>query len=57
MLVRHRREAEGLHATQKFKWEMKLRLLGLCHSRSSIEVDENAVPVVDVEEDFDLFIE
>lgn len=57
MLARHHKEAESLNAIQKFKWDLKMRSLGLWKSRSFAVVDENAVPMISVSDDFDLLPE
>lgn len=57
MLARHHKEAESLNAIQKFRWEMKMRFLGLWKSRSFAPIDENSVPMISVSDDFDLLPE
>ncbi|XP_064610916.1 ankyrin repeat domain-containing protein 12-like isoform X2 [Liolophura sinensis] len=54
LLLRHHHEAESLYAVQKMDWEWKLKELGLCDSNSTPAIDELHVPMVQVNEEFDL---
>ena len=55
LLLRHHHEAESLHAVQKLEWEWKMRDLGHCdHKTNTIIVDDICVPMVQVNDDFDL---
>ncbi|XP_008181925.2 ankyrin repeat domain-containing protein 12-like [Acyrthosiphon pisum] len=56
LLLRQRNEAEGLHAIQKMNWGWKLKEIQL-RTYSSLEpnIDEEHVPIVKVNKDFDHF--
>lgn len=57
MLARHHKEAESLNAIQKFRWDLKMRQLGLWKKKKFVSVDENFVPMISVSDDFDLLPE
>lgn len=48
MLVRHKNEADSLHAVQSMEWEWKTKELGLCDIRVPFEVEQDLVPKVEV---------
>nr|KAG5712711.1 hypothetical protein BaRGS_029766 [Batillaria attramentaria] len=54
LLLRHHHEAESLHAVQKLDWEYKLKECGQCDYKSSPVIDELHVPMVQVNDDFEL---
>ncbi|XP_029347822.1 ankyrin repeat domain-containing protein 12-like [Acyrthosiphon pisum] len=54
LLLRHRNEAESLHAVQKMDWGWKLKELQLCTYSSEPNIDEEHVPIVLVSDDLDL---
>uniref|UniRef100_T1J475 Ankyrin repeat domain-containing protein 12 n=1 Tax=Strigamia maritima TaxID=126957 RepID=T1J475_STRMM len=54
MLLRHHNEAESLHAVQKLEWEWKMKESGTCDIKLSPIIDDISVPMVHVNDDFDL---
>jgi len=54
MLLRHHNEAESLHAVQKMDWEWKMKEHLLCEFKAKPFIDETYVPMVNVNDDFDL---
>lgn len=56
LLLRQHYEADSLHAVQKMNWGWKLKEIQLC-TYSSLEpnIDEEHVPMVQVNKDFDHF--
>lgn len=44
MLIRHRNEAESLHAVQKLEWEWKTKEIGVCDVRTTPVIDNSFVP-------------
>ena len=54
LLLRHHHEAESLFAVQKMEWEWKLKELSLCDYKSKPKIDELHVPMVHVNDEFDL---
>ncbi|KAM7355533.1 uncharacterized protein ACRADG_001562 [Cochliomyia hominivorax] len=54
MVLRHRNEAESLHAVQLMDWETALKKRELCDLNSQIVVEADHVPIVHVSDDFDL---
>lgn len=48
MLVRHRNEAESLHAVQKLEWEWKTKEIGACDVRTTPIIDSTLVPKLDI---------
>lgn len=54
MLQRHRIEAGALHAVQCMDWEWKMKELSLCEYKARPSIDESHVPMVLVNDDFDL---
>ncbi|XP_025114689.1 LOW QUALITY PROTEIN: ankyrin repeat domain-containing protein 11-like [Pomacea canaliculata] len=54
LLLRHHHEAESLHAVQKMDWEWKLKECGKCDYKSTPVIDEVHLPMVQVNDDFEL---
>lgn len=54
LLLRHHHEAESLHAVQKMDWEWKLKECGQCDYKSTPVIDEVHLPMVQVNDDFEL---
>ncbi|XP_074644585.1 uncharacterized protein LOC141901320 isoform X2 [Tubulanus polymorphus] len=54
LLLRHHHEAESLYAVQKMEWEWKLWETGICDSKTRPNIDDVCVPMVHVNDDFDL---
>lgn len=52
--MRHHHEAESLHAVQKLEWEWKLKEHKLLDHRTTPVIDHFHVPMVQVNDDFDL---
>lgn len=48
MLIRHRNEAESLHAVQKLEWEWKTKEIGLCDVRTTPMIDISLVPKLEI---------
>lgn len=48
MLIRHRNEAESLHAIQKLEWEWKTKEIGVCDVRATPTIDISLVPKLDI---------
>lgn len=48
MLVRHRNEADSLHAVQSLEWEWKAKEIGACDVRVSLKIEPEFVPRVEV---------
>lgn len=48
MLIRHRNEAESLHAVQKLEWEWKTKEIGACDVRVAPVIDETLVPKLNI---------
>lgn len=48
MLVRHRNEAESLHAIQKLEWEWKTKEIGACDVRTTPIIDNTLVPKLSI---------
>lgn len=54
LLLRHHNEAESLFAVQKMDWEWKMKECGLCDKKSVPVVEELHVPMVQVNDEFEL---
>lgn len=54
MIMRHHNEAESLHAVQKMSWEWKMKELSLCEYKTKPVIENDFVPIVSVNDDFDL---
>ncbi|KAK7115308.1 uncharacterized protein [Littorina saxatilis] len=54
LLLRHHHEAESLHAVQKMDWEWKLKECGQCDSKTTPVIDEVHLPMVQVNDEFEL---
>ena len=54
LLLRHHHEAESLHAVQKMDWEWKLKECGQCDYKSTPLIDEVHLPMVQVNDEFEL---
>ena len=54
LLLRHHHEAESLHAVQKMDWEWKLKECGQCDYKSTPIIDEVHLPMVQVNDEFEL---
>lgn len=54
LLLRHHHEAESLYAVQRLEWEWKLKELGLADSKNPPVIDTVHVPMVQVNDDFEL---
>lgn len=54
LLLRHHHEAESLHAVQKMDWEWKLKECGQCDYKSTPVIDEVHLPMVQVNDEFEL---
>ena len=52
--MRHHHEAESLHAVQKLEWEWRLKEFKLLDHRSVPQISPLHVPLVQVNDDFDL---
>lgn len=48
MLIRHRNEAESLHAVQKLEWEWRTKEIGLCDVRTTPVIDNILVPKLEI---------
>lgn len=48
MLIRHKNEAESLHAIQKLEWEWKTKEIGACDVRTTLYIDNSLVPKLDI---------
>lgn len=48
MLIRHKNEAESLHAIQKLEWEWKTKEIGACDVRTTLLIDNTLVPKLDI---------
>lgn len=48
MLVRHKNEADSLHAVQSLEWEWKAKEIGACDVRISLKIEPEFVPKVEV---------
>lgn len=48
MLIRHRNEAESLHAVQKLEWEWKTKEIGDCDVRTTPVIDNTLVPKLNI---------
>lgn len=48
MFVRHRNEADSLHAVQTLEWEWKAKEIGACDVRVSFKIEPEFVPRVEV---------
>lgn len=48
MLVRHKNEADSLHAVQSLEWEWKAKEIGACDVRISLKIEPEFVPRVEV---------
>uniref|UniRef100_A0A6G1SDE9 Ankyrin repeat domain-containing protein 11 n=2 Tax=Aceria tosichella TaxID=561515 RepID=A0A6G1SDE9_9ACAR len=48
MLIRHKNEAESLHAIQKLEWEWKTKEIGACDVRTTLLIDNSLVPKIDI---------
>ena len=48
MLIRHRNEAESLHAVQKLEWEWKTKEIGACDVRTTPVIDGTLVPKLNI---------
>ena len=53
LLLRHHHEAESLHAVQKLEWEWKVKDI-YDHKANTQHIDDICVPMVQVNDDFDL---
>ncbi|XP_058121145.1 uncharacterized transmembrane protein DDB_G0289901-like isoform X2 [Anopheles coustani] len=54
MLLRHHNEAESLHAVQRMDWEFNMKEHALCEFKAKPIIDDTYVPMVNVNDDFDL---
>ncbi|XP_033754138.1 ankyrin repeat domain-containing protein 11-like [Pecten maximus] len=54
LLLRHHHEAESLFAVQKMDWEWKMKEMSLCDHKSIPTIDDLHVPMVQVNDDFEL---
>ncbi|OWF55154.1 Ankyrin repeat domain-containing protein 12 [Mizuhopecten yessoensis] len=54
LLLRHHHEAESLFAVQKMDWEWKMKEMSLCDHKSAPTIDDLHVPMVQVNDDFEL---
>ena len=54
LLLRHHHEAESLYAVQKLEWEWKMKDVGLADHKNPAVIDDVHVPMVAVNDDFDL---
>lgn len=48
MLIRHKNEAESLHAIQKLEWEWKTKEIGACDVRTTPIIDDTLVPRLNI---------
>lgn len=48
LLIRHRNEAESLHAIQKLEWEWKTKEIGACDVRLTPIIDSTLVPKLNI---------
>lgn len=48
MLIRHKNEAESLHAVQRLEWEWKTKEIGACDVRSTPIIDNTLVPKLNI---------
>jgi hypothetical protein len=48
MLVRHKNEADSLHAIQRLEWEWKTKEIGACDVRAPLLIDNDLVPKLDI---------
>ncbi|XP_046575490.1 ankyrin repeat domain-containing protein 11-like [Haliotis rubra] len=54
LLMRHHHEAESLFAVQKMDWEWRLKACGLCDYNTTPVIDDLHVPMVHVNDEFEL---
>lgn len=54
MILRQKQEADSLYAYQRLEWEWRLVELGLCDRNMTPDIDELHVPLVHVQDNFDL---
>lgn len=54
MVLRHKNEAESLHAVQRMNWEWTMKELMLCEFKAQPVIEDSHVPMVYVSDDFDL---
>ncbi|XP_041375498.1 ankyrin repeat domain-containing protein 11-like [Gigantopelta aegis] len=54
LLSRHHHEAESLYAVQKMDWQWKMKELSLCDSNTTPDVDDLHVPMVHINDEFEL---
>ena len=54
MVKRQKREVESLVAIQKLSWEWKMKELNLCDFKSTPIIEPSFIPMIRVEDDFDL---
>ncbi|KAL5021869.1 hypothetical protein ScPMuIL_001024 [Solemya velum] len=54
LILRHHHEAESLYAVQKMDWEWRMKDFGLCDHKATPVIDELHVPMVQVNDEFDL---
>lgn len=54
LILRQKQEADSLYAYQRLEWEWKLKELSLCDRNATPEIDELHVPLVTVQDNFDL---
>lgn len=50
MITRHTNEAESLVAVQKMNFGWKMKELALCEYKNNPEIEENYVPMIEVDE-------
>lgn len=54
LILRQKQEADSLYAYQRLEWEWRLKELNLCDRNVTPEIDELHVPLVHVQDNFDL---
>ncbi|XP_053400907.1 ankyrin repeat domain-containing protein 12-like isoform X2 [Mercenaria mercenaria] len=54
LILRQKQEADSLYAYQRLEWEWRLKELSMCERNVTPEIDELHVPLVTVQDNFDL---
>jgi hypothetical protein len=54
LILRQKQEADSLYAYQRLEWEWRLKELSMCDRNVIPEIDELHVPLVTVQDNFDL---
>ncbi|KAL4235180.1 ankyrin repeat [Mactra antiquata] len=54
LILRQKQEADSLYAYQRLEWEWRMVELGLCERNITPDIDELHVPLVHVQDNFDL---